>query len=79
MITHLPQIGAALRKARKLHFPQDDLQNFAVRICVSRATLQKMEKGDLTVGIGKYYEAARVLGVEKGFEALFTEPESLFD
>ncbi len=76
---HLIIIGQTLKKARKKHFPQDDLQAFAVRICVSRATLQKMEKGDLSVGIGKYYEAARLMGMEKNFSNLFFEKESLFD
>lgn len=79
METHLPAIGHSLRKARKRHFPNDDLQAFAVRICVSRATLQKMEKGDLSVGIGKYYQAAAILRLESDFSKLFSEQESLFE
>ena len=78
MKTHLTIIGQSLRKARKRHFPKDGLQAFSVRICISRATLQKMEKGDLSVSIGKYYEAARVLGLEADFNELFAEQESLF-
>lgn len=68
-----------LRDARKRQFPDDNLAAFALRIGVSRATLQKMEKGDLSVSIGKYYSAARVLGLTDGFERLLQMPRSLFD
>lgn len=75
----LPTLGQHLKQARKKQFPQDDLQAFALRIGVARATLQKMEKGDLTVSFAKYYQAAEVLGLEKGFTQLFVREESLFD
>lgn len=75
----LPVIGQQLKRARKKAFPQDDLEAFSVRIGVARATLQKMEKGDLSVSLSKYYQAAEVLGLEKGFDALFAIEESLFD
>ena len=55
------------------------MKAFALRIGVSRATLQKMEKGDLSVSLGKYYQAAKVLGLEHTFEQLFQQPVSLFD
>lgn len=73
------RLGGQLRNARKKRFPSDNLKVFALRISVSRATLQKMEKGDMSVGIGKYYAAAQVLGVGDGFGTLFTLQESLFD
>ncbi|MCH8544428.1 MAG: helix-turn-helix domain-containing protein [Alcanivorax sp.] len=74
----LPALGQRLRAARKRRFPCDDLQAFAVRIGVARSTLQKMEQGDLSVALGKYHEAARILGLEEGFEWLFDVEESLF-
>lgn len=65
--------------ARKKHFPRDDLNAFALRIGVSRATLQRMEKGDLSVSMGRYYQAAQVLGLEEPFMQLLELPVSLFD
>ena len=79
MSNYLPLLGQRLRKARRRHFPRDDLAAFALRIGVSRATLQKMEKGDLSVSIGRYHAAARVLGLADNFDALLDEPASLFD
>ena len=68
-----------MRLARKQRFPNDDLQAFALRIGVSRATLQRMEKGELSVTLGKYYQAAEVLGLEQPFEDLLKPRVSLFD
>ena len=78
-MNHLLSLGQNLKAARRKHFPQDDLQAFALRIGVARATLQKMEKGDLSVSFSKYYQAAEVLGLAQGFEQLFVIEESLFD
>ena len=78
-MTQLPSLGQRLRAARKRRFPGDDLHAFAVRVGVARSTLQKMEQGDLSVALGKYHEAARLLGLEEGFEHLFEVEESLFD
>jgi len=75
----LNQLGTNLKRARKKHFPHDDLRAFALRIGVSRATLQRMEKGDLSVSMGKYYQAAQVLGLEQPFLRLLELPVSLFD
>jgi len=36
----------------------------AVKINVSRSTVQRIEKGDLKVGIGLYFEAAWAVGVK---------------
>lgn len=73
------QLGQHLRRARQQRFPSDDLAAFSIRIGCSRATLQKMEKGDLSVALGKYYRAAEVLGLEATFEGLLKLEESLFD
>lgn len=75
----LPKLGQNLRLARKKKYPQDDLEAFSVRIGVARATLQKMEKGDLSVSFAKYYQAAEVLGLTNAFDELFTLEVSLFD
>ena len=72
-------LGDNLRNARKQHFPSDDMQAFALRIGVSRATLQRMEKGDLSVAIGKYYRAAQVLDLAEPFHTLLKPEQSLFD
>jgi transcriptional regulator with XRE-family HTH domain len=78
-MTALPTLGQNLRIARKRHFPGDDMAVFALRIGVSRATLQKMEKGELPVSLGKYYRAAEVLGLTQTFSGLLQAEESLFD
>ncbi|MES9900666.1 MAG: helix-turn-helix transcriptional regulator [Sedimenticola sp.] len=76
---YLEAVGSQLRTARKKRFSTDALKDFSLRIGVSRATLQKMEKGDLSVGLGKYFAAAKVLGLEANFDSLFQIKESLFD
>ena len=76
---NLPALGDNLRHARKQRFPRDDLATFALRIGVSRSTLQKMEKGDLSVSTGRYYRAAEILGLEETFGDLLCFEESLFD
>jgi len=70
----LPEVGLQLATARKLKFPKDDMKAFAIRVGVARSTYQKMEKGDLSVAMGLYYSAARVLGLENAFYDLFTLP-----
>lgn len=79
MTHYLTALGDRLRRARSRRFPHDNLAAFALRIGVSRSTLQKMEKGDLSVTIGKYYRAAEVLGLEETFGRLLHVEESLFD
>lgn len=79
MIAALPELGKSLRAARRRRFPGDDLAAFALRIGVSRSTLQKMEKGDLSVTIGKYYRAGEILGLAETFDGLLRPAESLFD
>ena len=75
----LAQLGNNLRLSRKKHFPQDDMAAFALRLGVSRATLQKMEKGDLSVSLKYFYEAAKLLNAEQSFTQLFVLEKSLFD
>ena len=76
---YLTDLGANLRQARKRRYPNDTLADFALRIGVSRATLQKMEKGDLSVSIGKYYRAAELLDLTEPFAGLLRAEKSLFD
>lgn len=74
-----PLLGQNLRSARKKRFPHDDMKAFALRLGISRATLQKMEKGDVSVSFKYYYQAAKLLSVEEGFNQLFVISASLFD
>lgn len=76
---HLEQLGYNLRLSRKKHFPHDDMAAFALRVGISRATLQKMEKGDLSVSLKYYFQAAELLNAEQGFSELFLMEKSLFD
>ena len=75
----IPQIGQNLRLARRKSYPDDTLEDFALRIGVSRATLQRMEKGDLSVSLGQYFQAAALLGLDVPFHALLKPKQSLFD
>jgi len=75
----LEQLGENLRLSRKRQFPHDDMAAFALRVGISRATLQKMEKGDSSVSLKYFYQAAKLLDAEHGFSQLFTLEKSLFD
>ena len=75
----LTQLGNNLRLSRKKQFPHDDMAAFALRVGISRATLQKMEKGDLSVSLKYFYQAAELLNAEQGFSQLFILEKSLFD
>jgi len=77
--TNLPQLGQRLKTARRAIFPLDDLSAFALRLGVARSTLQRMEQGDLSVTLSRYYRAAELLGMTQGFDQLFVKEESLFD
>ncbi len=78
-MNHIQSLGENLKRARKKKYPHDDMKAFSVRIGVSRATLQKMEKGDLSIGMGKYYQAAELLGCADQFRTLFELKAGLFD
>lgn len=75
----LPQVGRRIQNARKRRYPKDDLAAFAARCEISRATLHKMEQGDLSISMSRYYAVAKRLGLTEGFHRLFEEEESLFD
>lgn len=75
----LPLMGENLRKLRKKRYPSDDQKTFAFRIGVSKGTYVKMEKGDLSVSMASYVEAADFLGVRKGFDDLFIAEVNLFE
>ncbi len=54
-------LGARVRLARREH--RWTLQELAERVGVTHVTIRKVERGDLTVGLGVAFEAAAVLGV----------------
>ncbi|MEX1031731.1 MAG: helix-turn-helix transcriptional regulator [Cellvibrionaceae bacterium] len=73
-------IGQQLRAMRKARFPADTQDDMAVRVGVSRRTYQRMERGDMSVSLKHYLEAASILGCLKSFNELFTtsdEPTGL--
>ena len=70
-IQFLPKMGAQLAAARKKRFPNDDMETFAKRLRVARSTYQRMEKGDLSVSMARYYKAASLLEQAALFEQLF--------
>ena len=72
-------LGNKLKALRKLQYPTDDQRRFAARINVSRATYQKMEKGDLSISLARYLAAAELLGVADGFMHLFSAPQKTPD
>ncbi|NIB42226.1 helix-turn-helix transcriptional regulator [Pseudomaricurvus alkylphenolicus] len=72
-------LGRNLAKARKRHYPRDTQRTFSLRIGVSKATYVKMEQGDLSVGMDKYYAAAELLGLTEGFAQLFIMEENILD
>jgi transcriptional regulator with XRE-family HTH domain len=62
-------LGARVRLARReRHWTVEEL---ADRVGVTHVTMRKVERGDLTVGLGVAFEAAAVVGV-----ALFHEDSS---
>ena len=78
-VNFISELGQNLRLARKKQFPRDNMNDFSLRVGISRATYQKMEKGDLSVSLKYYYQAAQLLGVENDFSRLFLLKGSLFD
>lgn len=75
----IESLGRNLATARKKRYPKDTQRSFSVRIGVSKATYVKMEKGDLSVGMDKYYAAAELLGLADGFAHLFVMEENILD
>jgi len=72
-------LGDNLKALRKYRYPRDDQRRFAARIKVSRATYQKMEKGDPSISLGSYLAAAELLGVADSFARLFSAPVEKID
>ena len=54
-------LGARIRLARRER--RWTLQELADRVGVTHVTMRKVERGDLTVGLGVAFEAATVVGV----------------
>lgn len=54
-------LGARIRLARRER--RWTLEDLADRVGVTRVTMRKVERGDLTVGLGIAFEAAAVVGV----------------
>ncbi len=54
-------LGARVRLARRER--RWTIQELAERVGVTHVTIRKVERGDLTVGLGVAFEAAAVLGV----------------
>jgi transcriptional regulator with XRE-family HTH domain len=54
-------LGARVRLARREH--RWTLQELAERVGVTHVTMRKVERGDLTVGLGVAFEAAAIVGV----------------
>lgn len=75
----LAALGSNLRAARKHSFRGDTQASFAVRLGVSKATYAKMEQGELSVSMDKYYKAAQLLELEAGFERLFVQKVNILD
>lgn len=71
----LPSLGKELQDLRKKNYPKDTQKTFAFRVCVSRATYQKMEKGDLTVSMKSYYSVLKLLDMEDRIVDLFKANE----
>jgi transcriptional regulator with XRE-family HTH domain len=54
-------LGARVRLARRER--RWTLQQLAERVGVTHVTMRKVERGDLTVGLGVAFEAAAIVGV----------------
>lgn len=72
-IHYLAIIGENLKLARKRTFPNDTQFDAALRVGVSRATYQKMEKGDASISLGAYISAANIYSSTDDFKGLFNK------
>lgn len=48
---------------------------FCERMNVSRDTLNRLEKGDASIAIGRYLQALRILGMDKDFDLVAKNDE----
>ncbi|MBC3917074.1 helix-turn-helix transcriptional regulator [Undibacterium sp. CY18W] len=62
----LKNFGQRLREARLRRGISTIL--FCERMDVSRDTLNRLEKGDASISIGRYLRALRILGMDKDFD-----------
>lgn len=67
-LKQLASLGERLRLARRRRKITAVL--FAERMGVSRETLRRLENGDLTIAIGTYLRALRVLGLDKDIDVV---------
>lgn len=65
----LDELGEGLKVARQRR--RQSQKDFAERLMVSRATLQRMERGDPTVALGAWVAAAWLLGRLADFQRVF--------
>jgi DNA-binding XRE family transcriptional regulator len=78
----LKNLGGRIREYRRIKFPSDTQESFALRLNINKNTLSAMENGKPTVAIGSFLKAAELLGCDQQFEELFKperKSESLFD
>ena len=73
----LPKLGEAFKAARKDRYPKDRLEDFACRISVGRATLQKMDKGDLSVSIASLLSSGSITQAYRWFRKALLYREKL--
>ena len=74
---HIESLGARLKEER---LRKNDTQKmFAARIGVSVPTLKKMEDGNLSVQIGSWVTALRMLDRESDLDLLLASPQDIFE
>ncbi|MFZ6776977.1 helix-turn-helix domain-containing protein [Undibacterium sp. Ji83W] len=69
----LKTFGQRLREARLRRGISTVL--FCERMNVSRDTLNRLEKGDASIAIGRYLQALRILGMDKDFDLVAKNDE----
>lgn len=69
----LETFGQRLREARLRRGISTVL--FCERMNVSRDTLNRLEKGDASIAIGRYLQALRILGMDKDFDLVAKNDE----
>lgn len=67
-------------RLRELRLARNETQAaIAARIGISRETYRKMEAGDPSIALGRWIEAARLLGRLADWDAIFAPAENLFE
>lgn len=75
----LKKFGQRIAELRKLKYPRDTTDDFAVRAGCSRKTLYRIENGLGGSKIDTYLNIAEVLGVQNQFAELFNPSETKAD